>query len=291
MISRSISGVYALFFSEVMKKRFERFVFLLAIIAFIVHFSLIVWTSLRGAEGPNPISAIYTPFTIILLYEVYLLIYYLPQSITIYLGKQYEIITLIFIRKLFSDLAYLASAGPVFDRQAVLALLVSFGGLLVLCLLIFLFYKLSGVKGVRTDEEACADANDRRFVKTKKVMALGLMAIFTYMFVKSLVDIGMLYSTLRMDNVLAVLNEMNNRFFDTFFSILILTEVLLLLFTFDLSDDFSKVIRNSGFIISTILLKLSFRASGMENVAIILVAVAFGVSILAVHRLFSRLRH
>jgi len=46
----------------------------------------------------NPIAAIYTPFSFILIYEVYLLVFYLPKSTTIYIGKQYEIITLILIR-------------------------------------------------------------------------------------------------------------------------------------------------------------------------------------------------
>ncbi|MFN6048152.1 MAG: hypothetical protein ACK45C_09065, partial [Bacteroidota bacterium] len=52
----------------------------------------------------NPVSAIYTPFSFILIYEVYLLIYYLPKSTSIYIGKQYEIITLIVIRRIFKDI-------------------------------------------------------------------------------------------------------------------------------------------------------------------------------------------
>jgi hypothetical protein len=54
----------------------------------------------------NPISAIYTPFSFIIIYEV-LLIYYLPKSFTTYITKRYEIITLIIIRKLFKDLSSL----------------------------------------------------------------------------------------------------------------------------------------------------------------------------------------
>ena len=63
----------------------------------------------------NPISAIYTPFSFILIYEVYLLIYYLPKSFTTYITKQYEIITLIIIRKLFKDLSSLELTSNWFE--------------------------------------------------------------------------------------------------------------------------------------------------------------------------------
>ena len=39
----------------------------------------------------NPISAIYTPFSIILYYEIFLLIFYLPRSFTTSILKQFEI--------------------------------------------------------------------------------------------------------------------------------------------------------------------------------------------------------
>ncbi|MBC7494638.1 MAG: hypothetical protein H7221_06480, partial [Flavobacterium sp.] len=74
---------------------------------------------------------------------------------------------------------------------------------------------------------------------------------------------------------------------DEFFTVLILVEVLLLLFSFLLSDKFSKVIRNSGFIISTILIKLSFGTEGILNTILIVVAVSFGVIILWIHNKFE----
>ena len=52
----------------------------------------------------SPISAIYTPFSIILYYEVFLLIYYLPRSFTTSVLKQFEIISLILIRRIFYDI-------------------------------------------------------------------------------------------------------------------------------------------------------------------------------------------
>jgi preprotein translocase subunit SecG len=60
------------------------------------------------------------------------------------------------------------------------------------------------------------------------------------------------------------------------------------LFSFLHSDDFNKVIRNSGFIISTIMLKLSFGAEGILNSFLIVCAVLFGVIILKIHNLYEK---
>jgi hypothetical protein len=83
------------------------------------------------------------------------------------------------------------------------------------------------------------------------------------------------------------IKDINKIFFDEFFTVLILIEVLLLLFSFLLSDKFSRVIRNSGFIISTILIKLSFGTEGILNTILIVVAVSFGVIILWIHNKYE----
>lgn len=92
----------------------EKVIVRIAIGAFAIHLFLIVLVDwkLITVDDPsrllkNPIVAIYTPFSFILVYEVYLLIYYLPRSISKYVGKQYEIITLIIIRRIFKDIAKL----------------------------------------------------------------------------------------------------------------------------------------------------------------------------------------
>jgi hypothetical protein len=100
--------------SEATKVKLERITLVIAITSFVIHLLLIFlndnqWISLNDESGlfANPVAAIYTPFSFILVYEVYLLIYYLPKSITTYISKQYEIITLIIIRRLFKDLSAL----------------------------------------------------------------------------------------------------------------------------------------------------------------------------------------
>jgi len=288
MILKTVNKIYSQLLSEKRKRQFEKIIFPIAIVAFVVHFMLIVLGNLNLfsgiSESENPVKAIYTPFSIILLYEIYLLIYYLPKSITIYLGKQYEIIALILIRKTFDDLANLSVLGRVIKMGDIQNLLLTFGGLIILFLLIFCFYKLSGSKADRVDD--CDGQDKRNFLSVKEILALGLLAFFVFLFIRSLFDLRDLPLTI--NHAVYAIKTINQTFFSTFFTALILTEVLLLLFTFNLSDKFSKIIRNSGFIISTILLKLSFMVEGLMNVVIILVAVVFGLAVMGIYRLFEK---
>ena len=103
-----------LFFSSKSKNLIEKIILNIALFSFLVHLGLIIASqnSLLGFNFSsdllnNAIVAIYTPFSFILLYEVYLLVYYLPQSFTFYLSKQYEIITLIVFRRFLKILLLL----------------------------------------------------------------------------------------------------------------------------------------------------------------------------------------
>jgi len=108
--------------SESTRGKTEQIILKVAIFSFFIHLAIIFFLKLGFLDFPlnsellkNPISAVYTPFSFILIYEVYLLIYYLPKSITTYITKQYEIITLIIIRKLFKDLSALELSANWFE--------------------------------------------------------------------------------------------------------------------------------------------------------------------------------
>ena len=77
--------------------------------------------------------------------------------------------------------------------------------------------------------------------------------------------------------------SINNLFFDELFQLLIIVDVLLLLFSFFNSDLFHKIMRNSGFIISTILIRVSFFTDGISNVILIISSLLFGLMILLIY--------
>lgn len=281
-------------FSEKIKKLSERIIINIAILSFVIHLILILLNNfglfgdLYGNSGffSSPIAAIYTPFSFILLYEVFLLIYYLPKSMTIYIGKQYEIIMLIVIRRLYKDLSQLELSNNWFSIKEDLQFTYDLLGTIILFILIHLFYKMNKVRMRKLLKLTETRHEIIRFIKIKKIIALILIPLFLTMATYAFGN--WIYTNIINPSEISDLANINNLFFDEFFTVLILVDVLLLLFSFTHTDKFNKVIRNSGFVISTILVKLSFGTEGLLNSVLIITAVGFGVLILWIHMMFEK---
>ena len=103
---------------------------------------------------------------------VYNLIYYLPKSFTTYITKQYEIITLIIIRKLFKDLSALELTENWFEIKGDLQFTYDLIASVLLFYLIYLFQKQEKQKLIL---QGTIKPVIDKFVKNKK-----LIAIYTY---------------------------------------------------------------------------------------------------------------
>ncbi|NKI30854.1 hypothetical protein [Croceivirga thetidis] len=287
-----VKRLHHLLLSEKSKRKIERSILLLSIVSFIVHLVFIYLAdSLQFLDEENPllgspIAAVYTPFSFILVYEVYLLIFYLPRSITTYISKQYEIISLIIIRRLFKDLANLKLSTDWFKIKGDLQFTYDILASIILFYLLFWFYRLNkNRKKNEADKELSKGLEN--FVNLKKGIALVLVPLLLGLALYSFGSWG--FSQLS-DSVIGVgkLKNINSIFFDEFFSVLIIVDVLLLLVSFFYTDKYHKVIRNSGFVISTILIRISFSVDGLVNTVLIIFAVIFGLLILAIHNQFEK---
>jgi hypothetical protein len=284
--------LYLKLLSEKTKKRAEVFFVTIAIISFLLHLTIIALVDFNlilvndySKLLNNPIAAIYTPFSFILIYEVYLLVYYLPKSTTIYIGKQYEIITLIIIRRIFKDLTKLEFNVNWFSSKTNLNFTLDIIATIVLFYMIFIFYNLNRNNEINQSKiQKTIDIT--KFIDLKNIFAVILIPIFLSMSIYSLGH-WVYENFFSISLMVNKIKDINKIFFEEFFTVLILVEVLLLLFSFLLSDKFSRVIRNSGFIISTILIKLSFGTEGILNTILIVVAVSFGVIILWIHNKYE----
>lgn len=289
------NSIYSKILSEETRKKSEVVIVIIAIASFLLHLLLILLVDLKvlAFDGykelfNNPIAAIYTPFSFILIYEVYLLVFYLPKSTTTYIGKQYEIMTLIVIRRIFKDLSQLQLTPDWFKVSSDLLLTYDLIATMLLFLLILLFYRLNRKSEVDYEPNNQLSTEITQFIKMKTIIAQCLVPIFVLLAFYSLGE-WVYYSFFSLNHHLTSIQDVNKIFFDTCFTILILTDVLLLLISFLHTDKFNRVIRNSGFIISTILIKISFGIEGLLNIVLIVVAVLFGVIILAIHNQFDRL--
>jgi hypothetical protein len=286
---------HAKLLSENVRQKIEVVIVSIAIISFLLHLLLIALVDFNIIPVSsysdlliNPIAAIYTPFSFILIYEVYLLVYYLPKSTTVYIGKQYEIITLILIRRIFKDLSKLEFTADWFKVQNDLQFTYDLLATVILFFLIFIFYRLSEKKESEPAKSNHSPLGLAKFIQMKNIIAMFLVPIFLVLAVYSLTH-WIYESFFSLSQIVNTIKDVNKIFFDEFFTVLILIDVLLLLISFLQTDKFSKVIRNSGFIISTILIKLSFGTDGILNTILIVVAVLFGVIILGIHNRYEKL--
>ena len=269
-------------FSEKNIKSFEKLILYFAIAGFLIHLAL-VFLNLNydvnyfvGLDSllSNPISALYTPFSFILVYEAFLLIYYFPRSFTTSVAKEYEIISLVLIRKIFEDIPQLDISSGIYNQQSLL-LLYDLIAIIIIFYLIFLFRKtIASIPKRKTNE------NLVRFISYKKILSIVLVPILLFLCLSNLFD--WTYSIFINNEIVKNINAV---FFIDFFTILILVDVFILLLSFQYTDRYHQIIRNTGFIISTILLRLSFSVSGLSSVILLVIGVLFGLIILKIYRL------
>ena len=277
-----IDKCHKLLFSEKNLKLFETAILFLAVTGFIAHLLLIYlninyeldYLSKLDNLFTNPISALYTPFSFILIYEVFLLIYYLPRSFTTSIRKEYEIISLIMIRKVFEDIPNLNTETGIFNTES-LNLLYNLLGILIIYYLIFLFKKTIKIIPKRKDTKDLS-----KFIAYKKALSIFLVPILIMLCFSNLISWS---QTLFINEYFT--QNINSIFFVDFFTILILVDVFILLISFGYTERYAQIIRNTGFIISTILLRLSFGVRDLSSVILLISGVVFGLIILKIYQL------
>ena len=278
---KKVENIFSGLFSEGNLKRFEKFILISATFGFIIHLLLILLNNngyvdlsfFQDKLFVNPISAIYTPFSFILIYEAFLLIYFLPRSFTTSIAKQFEIMSLILIRKIFKDIPNVELDDNWIQNENNLQLIYDLAGVLVVFFLIYLFKKLK-----EDLPKLPVHQNLDRFISYKKLISLflvptlSLLCIFSFLDWYNFVFLG-----------IGTSSNIDYLFFESFFTILILVDVFILLVSFQYTERYSQLIRNTGFIISTILLRLSFSAVGLTSLLLLVSGIVFGLVILLIY--------
>ena len=183
---------------------------------------------------------------------------------------------------MFKDLSVIELSSDWFDIKRDLQFTYDILASIILFYLIFQFQK----QGIRiSQQENLNKPKIVRFINRKKIIAVVLVPIFFTMALITLVNwtSGVSFAS----NVYPSFETINNLFFDEFFTVLILVDVVLLLISFFYTDKFHKIIRNSGFVVSTILIRMSFGVSGLVSTILIVIAVLFGLAIIIIHNKYE----
>ena len=285
-IQEKIENLFSKIFSEKIIKKFEKYILYLASLGFVIHLSIILLNNYNLIElsvvgtnlFSNPISALYTPFSFILVYEAFLLIYYIPRSFTTAVGKQYQIMSLIVIRKIFKDIPLVDLNANWIENSNNQQLVFDLVGVLMIFFLIYLFK----ITKERLPIKPVSDKLDR-FIASKKLVSIVLLPTLFAICIMSFVN---WFSGVFIEETFD--ENLNNLFFNEFFTILILADVFILLLSFQYTERYSQLIRNTGFIISTILLRLSFSVSGLTSILLIISGIIFGLLILLIYNAIEK---
>lgn len=208
----------------------------------------------------NHFLAVQAAFTVVLILEVISLVFTIPCSFSRSVGKQFEILALILMRNAFKELSYFPE--PITfsgNEQAILNILSDGFGALIIFALLGYYY----IVQARTSDEKLQPTDIYSFVAAKKGIALILLSIFIFMGINSSI------ATLR--------GIPHADFLHGFYTVLILTDILVVLISQCYQPSFHAVFRNSGFALSTLIIRIALAAPPFYNVLLGVAAALFAI--------------
>jgi hypothetical protein len=287
-------AAHDLIFSEANKTALEHLVIRLSIAGFAIHLALIFLSRslphpppLIAGAGENYLTAIYTPFSFILFYEVFILIAALPASTTRSIVNQFEIVSLIFIRDVFKEIANAAElfTGHRFTHEAVPVFLDMWAALLMFLLVaVFQYVSLRRVRLPATPEHLPAL---ERFIAQKKVVTLGLATLLLAM---AAYDLAVFLLQTRRLLVTGHGLQPTTTFYNDLFTVMIFTDVLVLILSLIVSGRYEMVFRNAAFVASIILIRLSLTEPNPYGGLLALFGMVFGIVTVLVFNFHMRIQ-
>ena len=255
----------------------------IAIISAIVGFSLhllfwaLIQTEKLKISGESsemfhsPLSSLYTPFSILLAYEVFQLIRTIPESFSSSVGKQYEIATLLVVRDILKRLSNIESQEGWIIDDDILFLVVECIAFLVLFYTSLVYHRISkDTKNQNFESEKLSS-----FIFSKEVIASLMLIVFIVITFTSMT--GWIESV--MDGQGSVNREI---FFLDFFTFLILADILILLISYWFYTDFGNLARNTGFVLSTVIIRVAISSPGVSAMLLFGLSGIIGVAIIRI---------
>jgi hypothetical protein len=286
----AFSALYDRLYSERNRARLEHWIMNLSILGFLVHLALIFLSrtlphppALIAIAGKNYLSAIYTPFSFILFFEVLMLIAALPQSTTQSIAKQYEIVSLIFIRQFFKDIAELDDIGKLAQFTSdVLPVFVDLSAGLFMFLLVTVFLHAAR-RRTGADSPPQDPAALKTFISRKKSIAVALSVLLVSLAAHSLWQ----FAREILEQTHA---DPNSFFYGDVFTAMIFTDVLIVILSLAVSDRYELVFRNGAFVISTILIRFSLTVGHPFADELAVAGMIFGILTLLIYNYHAQIR-
>jgi hypothetical protein len=296
MPAATFAVLYDRLYSEQNQARLERLITNVSVFGFLLHLLLIFLSralahppALIAAAGQAYLSAIYTPFSVILFYEVLMLIAALPQSTTQSIAKQYEIVSLIFIRRFFKDIAEIDDISKLaqLTPDVLQVFFDVLAGLFMFLLVTVFLHAARNRAAPDTKREHSPEL--KRFISRKKMIAVALTFLLVSLAAFSLWEFGHDISQVLYHDAKTPLDP-NTFFYTDVFSVMIFTDVLIVILSLSVSDRYELVFRNGAFVISTILIRLSLTVARTIAAELAVAGMIFGIVTLLIYNYHTRIR-
>ena len=292
--SSSIGSAFDWLYSEKRRKTLERWVVRASIVGFLAHLTQIFLARnlanpplVIAAGGTNYLSAISTPFNLILFYEVLSLISAIPESTTTSIAMQFQVVSLIFMRNFFKHIATLDLGNlnaPARDLAPAL-LDVSAGLFMFVLVTVFRHAVLMQSNEAQRVESS---APILRLVHQKKMLALGMTVVFFSLAAVSVWDYA-LETNREMGRGGGLALSLPISFYSDVFTAMIFSDVLLLILSLLVSDRYEQVFRNAAFVISTVLIRLSLTVIPPYGALLGVVGMLFGIATILIYNYSTRI--
>jgi hypothetical protein len=207
----------------------------------------------------NRFDSVTQTFTLVLVLEVVDLVFSLPRSTSKSVGKQFEILALILLRNAFKELTNLPFPIDITGHTDVVIRLATDGGGALVVFVLLGAYKYAQ----RCAPKHWAPEILEKFIAAKKLVALIVLGSFLSM--------G-LYNALLLVRGLPQIDV-----FHDFYTVLIFTDILIVLIAQRYMPEFHAIFRNSGFALSTLFIRMALTADTTLSVIVGVGAMIFAV--------------
>tara|TARA_X000001036_G_scaffold220147_2_gene206065 strand:- start:22 stop:900 length:879 start_codon:yes stop_codon:yes gene_type:complete len=246
-----------------------------AIAGFIIHLLCCLLYDIGSLESielipfiDSYLDALYTPFSIILAYEVYELIRAIPESFSNSIGKQFEVVTLLVVRDIFKNLSDIGVSDVSIDSDV--AFIAMEGLVFVLLFATSLYFRSQTAISVDISQQ---DDSIQAFVMQKKHLASGLAMVYVLVAMYSFTSwsMGVLDGETSLSRTV---------FFSDFFTWLIVSDIIILLVSYKHIIDFPQLARNTGFILSTVVIRVGIGTPGYTGAVLFILSASLAVCVL-----------
>ncbi len=230
------------------------------------------WVQLGAftARFKNPFFAVEVAFTLLLIAELFSLIIVLPKSVAKSVGKQFELLSLIFLRNGFKEFSHIGNDFLWMDiKSEVIGMLTYASGALAIFAIMGFTYTIQ--KHIKVTD---IEKDQAKFVSMKRLLALLLLIAF--------IAIGVA------DSWALLTERVYHHSFHLFYSVLIFSDIIIVLIALRYTLNYYKIFRYSSFVLATILIRISLSAEEHYNVGIGVASALFVLLLTVSYNYFLR---